>query len=153
MLILFSCFLSSNHPYLCFINIKKCEKCDLHKSGWFIHHPDQIFEEILNLTTTIYNSACGTCYSHIYVSATFWQNMTSSNQDDLYIILTRFLRWFWISNQKFQIQPVASAIAIFVFQPHFRKMWPHPMRMVYISFWSKSWGGSEFEVINIKFHE
>ena len=37
----------------------------------------------------------------------------------IYIILTRISRGSWISNQKFEIQPVATHTAIFVFQPHY----------------------------------
>jgi len=100
-------------PYLCFSHI--LAKYDLIQSGWFIHHPDQIFEVILNIQSEIPNSACGICYSNICVSATFQENVTSSNEDGLYIILIEILRRFWIWSQKYQIPWVAHNIAIFVF--------------------------------------
>ena len=102
-------------------------KCDLHQSWWSIHHPDQIFKGILNLVTKIWNSICGSCYGYMYPTATLWDNPTTTNQGDLYIIWTRFLRRFRIQSQKFEITSVAYTRAIFVFQPHYGMIWPPPI--------------------------
>ena len=109
------------------------EKCDLHQSWWSIYHPDWIFKEILNLVTKFWNSICGSCYGYIYSTATLQENLTITNQDDLYIIWTRFLRGFWIQSQKFEITSGAYTRAILVFQPHYGKIWPPPISMIYIS--------------------
>jgi hypothetical protein len=87
--------------------------------GSVIHHLNPIFWESLNLKSEISNSISGTCYSG---SATFWENVTFTDQGDLYIIGVRISRQFQIWSQKFEIPSVASAVAIFVFQPHFQKI-------------------------------
>jgi hypothetical protein len=56
-------------------------------------------------------------WQHIWpycIIAPFGKNVTFTNQDVLYGILTRISRGFWISSQKFEIQPVATVMAIFV---------------------------------------
>ena len=45
--------------------------------------------------------------------------------DDLYIILTRFSRGFWIWLSKFEILSLASAVTIFIFLPHYKKCESH----------------------------
>jgi hypothetical protein len=71
----------------------------------------------------------------------------------LYIILTRISRGSWISNEKFEIQPVAPTIAILVFQPHLGKIWPWPIEMIYISSGLNFQGDSRSELRNLKFHQ
>jgi hypothetical protein len=83
--------------------------------GSVIYHPDLIFEENLDLKSEISNFVSGTCCGHICVSATFQKNVTSTNQDDLYIILTQFLRRIQICSQKFQIQSIASIFGMLLF--------------------------------------
>jgi hypothetical protein len=46
---------------------------------------------------------------------------------DLYIILTRFSRRFWIWLSKFEILSVASAMTVFIFLPHYRECEPYQM--------------------------
>jgi hypothetical protein len=69
---------------------------DLAESGCVIHHPDRNFKEILNLVMKIENSINNTCYGYICPTATLQENVTPTNQDDLYIILTIILRRIWI---------------------------------------------------------
>ena len=101
---------------------------DLAQLDCVIHHPDWNFKEILNLVMKIENSINNTCYGYIYPTATLQENVTPTNQDDLYIILTIILRRIWIRNQKFEIPSMAPAINRFVFQPHFGKIWSHQIR-------------------------
>ena len=76
-----------------------------------------------------------------------------SKYNVLYIILTRILRGFWISNQKFQIQPIASAITGLVLSASAtsQKIWPSLIRVIYISSWPEFWGDSEYLIRNFKF--
>jgi hypothetical protein len=76
-------------------------KFDLHQSGWSIYHPDLNLMENLNLNSEISNLACDSTYGYICISATLRGNLTFTNQDELYIILTRFLRRVQIWSQKF----------------------------------------------------
>jgi len=69
----------------------------------------------------------------------------------LYIILTRISRGFQISNLKFEIQPVAADTVIFVFQPHFRKIWDPLIRAIHISSWLYFQGEFESGHRNLKF--
>ena len=62
------------------------------------------------------------------------------------------MRRFWISNQTIQIQSVALAIAGLVCQPHFRNIWPSPIRVIYVSSWPDFWGDSGSGHQNLKFH-
>jgi hypothetical protein len=87
--------------------------------GSVIHHLNPIFWESLDLKSEISNSISGTCYS---ISVTFRENVTFTDEGDLYIIWVRISRRFQIWSQKFEIPSVASAVAIFVFQPHFQKI-------------------------------
>ena len=76
-------------------------KFDLHQSGWSIYHPDLNLVENLNTNSEILNLACDSTYSYICISATLRENLTFTNQDELYIILTQFLRRIQIWSQKF----------------------------------------------------
>ena len=76
-------------------------KFDLHQSGWSIYHPDLNLMENLNLNSEISNLACDSTYGYICISATLRGNLTFTNQDELYIILTWFLRRVQIWSQKF----------------------------------------------------
>jgi hypothetical protein len=76
-------------------------KFDLHQSGWSIYHPDLNLMENLNLNSEISNLACDSTYGYICISATLRGNLTFTNQDELYIILTQFLRRIQIWSQKF----------------------------------------------------
>jgi hypothetical protein len=55
----------------------------------------------------VWNSISGSCYSYICAFATLRENLTFTNQDDPYIILTQFSRRIQIWSQKFQILSVA----------------------------------------------
>jgi len=99
---------------LCFRHISG--KCDLHQSGWPIHHQNLIFKGALNIQSEFKNSISGTCHGHISVWGRLRENITPCNQDDLYIILTAFSRGFWPSDQNFEIPSVAAAMAISVFE-------------------------------------
>ena len=77
-----------------------------------MYHPDQIFEEILDLAIKIWNSTCDTPYSHICVLVIFQRNLTSTDQDDLTSSWSKISRRFWIWTQKFWIPLVASTFGI-----------------------------------------
>ena len=47
---------------------------------------------------------------------------------------------------------MADNTAIFVFGSYLEEIWPPQIKMIYTSSWSKSWGDSESEVRNFKFH-
>src|ERR1700687_2658580 len=61
------------------------------------------------------------------------ENITSSNQDDLYIILIAFSRGFRPSDQNFEIPSVAYAMVISVFEADCGKILSPPIRMIYTS--------------------
>ena len=56
-------------PCLCWCFRHISGKCDLHQSGWFIHHQDLIFKGALNIRSEFWNSISGICYGHISVWA------------------------------------------------------------------------------------
>ena len=102
----------------------------------------------MNIQSEIWNSACGTCYNCVYVLPIFRKTLTLTKWEVLYIILTQFFGRAWIWSQKFQIPSVAP---VKVVQPHFRKMWPSPIRVIYISSGSEFQGDSRSGVRNLKF--
>ena len=136
---------------LCFRHISG--KCDLHQSGWSIHHQDLILKGALNIQSEFKNSISGTCHGHISVWGRLRENITPSNQDDLYIILTAFSRGFWPSDQNFEIPSVASAMAILVFEADCGKILSPPIRIIYTSSWQHFQGGSNHPIRILKFHQ
>ena len=67
-----------------------------------------------------------------------------SELDVFLCVFTCFhMRGFWISKQKFEISPVAPAMAIFILQPHYGKCDPSQIRIIHISFWPHFQGDSE----------
>ena len=133
---------------LCFRHISG--KCDLHQSGWPIHHQDLILKGALNIQSEFKNSISGTCHGHISVWGRLRENITPSNQDDLYIILTAFSRGFWPSDQNFEILSVASTMAISVFYSDFGKHQHPPMKVIYISCAAVSMRHLESKVRSVK---
>ena len=84
-----------------FVQQLHSEECDPQWPG-YLCNPDPTFKRILDM-----------------VIFSFWRNLTTTDQDDLHIILIVILRGFWIWSQKFEILSMAHNIAIFV---HFRKI-------------------------------
>ena len=93
--------------------------------GSVIYHPESIFEEVPNIWTAIWNYTCGTCCDYFYLSDILQEMWPLPDVGDLYIILTRFSRRFWIWLSKFEILSLASAVTIFIFLPHYRECEPH----------------------------
>ena len=87
-------------PYRCFSHILR--KYDLGQLRRSICHQDLIFKGISDLNSEIWNFISGIGYGNIsvLVLVRFWENMTFTNHDDLYIIRTWFSRGFWISTEK-----------------------------------------------------
>jgi len=123
------------------------------QSGWFIHHPDHIFQGVPTIRSEFWNSISGICYGHISIWGRLRENIIPSNQDDLYIILTTFSRGFWPSDQKFKIPSVASAMAISVFEADCGKILYPPIRIIYTSSWQHFQGGSNHPIRILKFHQ
>jgi hypothetical protein len=97
-----------------------------------IYHSVHNLKEIQNLVTKcsyLFRLSCKR--QNTAKSQRFWKfNLqiiiwTCPKQEIWNMIWTRILKRIWMSNQKFEIPPVAPAINRFVFQPHFGKIWPH----------------------------
>ena len=103
----------------------KLKKRKFVQTGSIIYHPELIFEEVLNIWTEIWNYTCSTCCDYFYLSAILQGMGPLPDVDDLYIILTRFSRRFWIWLSKFEILSLASAVTIVIFLPHYKKCESH----------------------------
>ena len=109
---------------------KNSHKINPTKSHHLKWHQDLFFEENPDVDSEIWNCISSTRYGYICILATLRENLTSANQSDLYIIWTRIARRIQIQSQKFEILPVAPAMAIFIFQPHSGNIWPSSIRII-----------------------
>ena len=123
------------------------------QSRWFIHHPDRIFQGVPTIRSEFWNSISGICYGHISVWGRLRENITHSNQDDLYIILIAFSRGFRPSDQNFEIPSMASAMVISVFEADCGKILSPPIRIIYTPSWQHFQGGSNHPIRILKFHQ
>ena len=81
----------------------------------FIHHLMRNLKEIPYLLSEFeYQIRLDHKRQNTYKIPAVFANLTPTKWNDLYIIPTRILRRFWIWSQKFEIQPVAPAMAVLV---------------------------------------
>ena len=74
---------------------KNSHKINLTKSDRLKWYHDLFFKGNPDVDSEIWNFISSTRYGYICILATFWANLTSTNQGHLYIIWIRILRRFW----------------------------------------------------------